>query len=104
MLERANKKPESLFTWMLSYPELRLFAHSGPVSFAGKCLLTHCVITDRLTQLGDYTHSATFDNSYQAEVLAKFAVEDRHWKKIFVVGSADCAYWQDLGQTFVKNF
>lgn len=57
-----------------------------------------------VTKVGDYIFRATFTDTFQAEVLASFAIQDLQVKKAIVLVTPDNIYSTHLGQTFSMNF
>lgn len=70
----------------------------------GLPMLTSSATADRLGKMGKYIHQATFDNSFQGEVLAKFTRSDLKAKTASIVAIANCAYCTDLAAAFKTLF
>lgn len=67
-------------------------------------MLTPSASADRLGTFGSFVHQGSFNNSYQGEVLARFAVDKLHCKKAALIVVADCAYCVDLATAFIKKY
>ncbi|MEW6055802.1 MAG: ABC transporter substrate-binding protein [Bdellovibrionota bacterium] len=70
----------------------------------GLPLLSPTATADRLTNFGPYIHQVAFNNSYQAKMLARYAVKNLGVKRCLVVAAKDCAYCQDLEKSFSREF
>lgn len=70
----------------------------------GLPLITPTSTDDRIASLGDYVFMASFCNSYQGEVLARFAHGDLKKRKAILITAADCAYCLSLAKAFKNTF
>ena len=71
---------------------------------AGLPMVTPTATADRLAALGKYVHLVSFTNSYQAEMLARYAYKTLKARRVLTVAAKDCAYCQDLEHSFAREF
>jgi branched-chain amino acid transport system substrate-binding protein len=78
---------------------------AAPISQEGKLpLFTPTATADRLAKMGAYVHQVAFNNSHQARMLARFAIQGLKKTQAYIVAAQDCAYCQDLGRAFEAEF
>jgi len=105
VLKAAKKACQSDVAIVLGYVYSSHALLAAPIHKKCKLpLLTPSASANRLGKMGSYIHQATFDNSFQGEVLAEYAIETLKAKKALIIPIANCAYCQDLGIAFKKSF
>jgi branched-chain amino acid transport system substrate-binding protein len=67
-------------------------------------MITPSASADRISKIGNYVYQGTFNNSYQVEILAKYAVNNLGGKKAAMITASDCAYCEDVANTFKKSY
>lgn len=67
-------------------------------------VITPSATDDRIAQIGDYVFMGSFTNSYQGEVLAKFAFDDLGKRKTLIIEAVDCPYCISLAGAYRKFF
>lgn len=67
-------------------------------------MISPSATADRLSSFSRYVHRVCFSNSAMGRALAEFARSRLNARKAAVVVAADCAYCEDLGQAFEKEF
>jgi branched-chain amino acid transport system substrate-binding protein len=105
VLKAAKKACQSDVAIVLGYVYSSHALLAAPIH--KKCnlpLLTPSASANRLGKMGAYIHQATFDNSFQGEVLAEYAIETLKAKRALIIPIANCAYCQDLGKAFKQSF
>lgn len=78
---------------------------AGPIHQHGKLpLISPSATADRVAELGAYVHQVSFNNSFQAKLLAQIARHTMKAKKVVSVVAQDCTYCVDLAADFEKAF
>lgn len=67
-------------------------------------MFTPSASANRLKDYQDYVYQGTFNNNYQTKALAYFANNKLKFKKATIILVSDCAYCQDISQSFEENF
>lgn len=105
VLNVANAAVASAVLLVIGYEYSTHALLAAPIHHAeGLPMLTPSASADRIGNFGKYVHMGSFNNSFQAETLAHFAFHDKNLKRAAIVMANDCAYCQDLSQSFRKEF
>lgn len=70
----------------------------------GVPMITPTATDDRIADIGEYVFMALFKNSYQGEILARFAVNDLGRKRTLIIKAADCSYCLSLSEAYKRSF
>ncbi len=78
---------------------------AAPIHQKGKlAFITPTATADRVSELGEFVHPLSFNNAFQARLLAVIARKEMKAKKVFAVVAQDCTYCQDFAAGFAKSF
>jgi kynurenine 3-monooxygenase len=70
----------------------------------GLALITPTATADRVATVGAYVHQMSFNNSFQAKLLAKLADDTLNAKHVAAIVAQDCTYCRDLEGDFKTAF
>lgn len=78
---------------------------AAPIHQMGKLpMITPSASADRIGRMGDFIHSACFNNTFMGKVLATTASRNFSARTAGIIAAADCAYCQDLANSFETQF
>jgi branched-chain amino acid transport system substrate-binding protein len=105
VIETANAAIKSDVIAVIGYIYSSHALLAGPIFNDNKLLLLSPSATaDRLEEIGKYVRRTCFSDSYQGEILANFAWQNKKIKSVSIVSVADCAYCQSLRNSFKTQF
>lgn len=67
-------------------------------------MLTPSATATRLSKFDSYVHPTCFNNEQMGKVLSKVALNELKAKRVVSITAVDCAYCQDLTETFKATF
>lgn len=78
---------------------------AGPIAQQFRVpLVTPTSTNDRVTQAGDYVFSACFSDSFQGEIMGRFAAETLGLKRVAILTNVASDYSIGLTEVFTKTF
>lgn len=105
VLEAARQAVSSSVIGVIGYEFSTHALLAAPIHQDAKLpMIAPSATADRIGEFGPFVHPGCFNNSFMGKTLAGLAKEKFKAKKAVIIVAADCAYCEDLAESFQYSF